>query len=325
MKSGSNLHRAHAALAVAFAFGATLAPADARAATKTSNPYQQVVPRTFEYNTTGVIRAGGGTVRGPNQLSFTGIPSATYVTDSSQPIQLGQFVVTPTAAGNNAAAVTTYDNTPFVIQVHAPQYDKTKSVPVLSSLLPNFGNTLHLKTATINSLLVKGHLDGTVDANGASTVTATVDSTRLGSLKGAPKSTTYNYTFPVRSTDLKLPTSWTMNTTAKALASTSAAPAGTTTTTAGTATAANIGSTAAPAATVAAAVVPAPAAETIAAPAPSISAALARQTPVLLAAPAAEEVTAGSVAPTPTPEPSTFALFGAALAGLTWNRRRTAR
>ena len=271
-------------LGLGLGLGLTVAPSTVQAATKTSNPYQQVIPRTFEYNTTGTVRTAidPSSVKGPSQLAFNGVTNAVYATGSGQTIQLGQFVVTPATTSTGAAAVTTYDGTPFVIQVRAPQYDKSSKVPVLAGLLPNFSKSFHLKTQTLNSLLIRGHLDGTVNAATNSSVTATVDSVRLGSTTAAAKDTAVNFTFPVRYNDLKLPTSWTMSTAGNAaLAVAAAAPA----------TSANSGSTAAQ-------VLATPAAEE------------------LTANPIATPV------PTPTPEPSTILILAAGAAGIAYARRR---
>ena len=272
--------------------GSTLAPASLGAATVTTNKYQVIVPKTFAYSTTGVIRDRPGTITGPEQLTFSGVSNGSYATGSNQAIQLGQFTVHPTQTATGTDAVTTYNGTPFVIQVRAPQFDKNTKVPVLGDVLPNFGKTFHLKTQTLNSLLIRGHLDGTVNGSGASTVTATVDSTRLGTLAAAPKNTAVSYTFPVHYGDLKLPTAWTMNTTANALASTAATTTAVTTT--AVTTTPTVGST----------VVTSTSAQ-------------------LLATPAAETISATPLAePTPTPEPSSVLIFAAALGGFAWSRRR---
>ena len=233
--SGWNFAKAVQTSSLILALGAAVAPGTALAAAKTTtttitNPYQVIVPKTFEYNTTGTIRtqADPASIKGPEQLSFNGVNNAVYVTGSKDTIQLGQFVVSPVRSASGAAAVTTYDGTPFAIQVRAPEYDKTSKVPVLASFLPNFTKTFHLKTQTLNSLLIRGHLDGTIDADTNSSVTATVDSVRLGGVQGALKGYATNYTFPVRYSDLKLPTSWTMNTTGNALATTAGTSAATT-------------------------------------------------------------------------------------------------
>jgi len=219
---GWNFARAVQASTLILAFGPAVAPGLAVAATKTSNPnlYQVVVPKTFMYNTSGTIQsqARPSTVKGPDQLSFNGVNNAVYITGSNDTIQLGQFVVKPAKTSTGADAVTTYTGTPFAIQIRTPQYDKTSKVPVLDTLLPNFGKTFHLKTQTLNSLLIRGHLDGTVNGSANSSVTATVDSVKLGGIQGALKGYATSYSFPVRSSDLKLPTSWTMNTAGNALA-----------------------------------------------------------------------------------------------------------
>ena len=303
MMSGSKFSQAVQASTLVLVLGSALVPGAAFASSKTKNPMAETttttvtnpyfvnVPKTFEYNTTGTIRTQGASasLTGPSQLSFNGVSNAVYVTGSNQTIQLGQFVVNPATTASGAAAVSTYHDTPFVIQVRAPGYDKTSKVALLAEVLPNFGRSFHLKTETINSLLIRGHLDGTVNPSAQSSVTATVDSVKLGGTQPTSKSYGINYTFPVRYSDLKLPTSWTMNTAGNALAATSINPGGPV-----------IGLTTgnAPAATSASA--------------------------QLLATPAAEMLTvAGTPAgPTPTPEPSTILIFATAAAGFAWSRRR---
>ncbi len=295
--SGLNFSPGILAFSIVAALGSMFAPNVASAATKTTDRYHVNVPSSFDYNTTGIVRAQPSTISGPNQLAFSGVTGGNYVTGSNQTIQLGQFVVNPVTTASGADAVTTYRGTPFVIQIRAPEYDKTSSVPILSKVLPDFGKAFHLKTATLNSLLIRGHLDGTVNAAGVSNVTATVDSTRLGSVGTAlPKNTAVNYTFPVHYGDLKLPTSWSMNTTGNALASTAVTTGSTTTTTTAT---------------------------------PSIGSTATNSTALqILASPAAEMLTASSTPsvndPTPTPEPATILIFAAAIGGFAWSRRRAA-
>ncbi len=286
--SGLNLTKPVRLLSMGLALGLAVAPGAASASSKTStsttltNPYQVIVPKTFEYNTSGEIRTHGAasTLTGPSQLSFSGVSNAVYATGSNQTIQLGQFVVNPVNTPSGASVVSTYRGTPFVIQIRAPAYDKTSKVSVLDNLLPSFGRAFHLKTQTINSLLIRGHLDGTVNGSSQSSVTATVDSVKLGGTQPTSKSYATNYTFPVRYSDLKLPTSWTMNTAGNALATLPGSIPG----------------------------MPTPAAMTASAQ--------------ILATPAAEMLASGPGSPTPTPEPSTIVIFAAAAVGVAWSRRR---
>lgn len=281
-----------------------------------TNAYQVKVPTSFEYNTAGVIRtnaAAAKTVHGPNQLTFDGVSRGSYVTDSSQPIQLGQFVVHPATTANGSAAVTTYNHTPFVIQIHAPSYDKTSKIPILANVLPNFGRTFHLQNQTLNSLLVRGHLDGTVNTASNSSVTATVDSVKLGSLAVPDKKYATSYTFPVRSTDLRLPTSWTMNTAGATSGLASSTATGT-----------NLAAPTPAGGSVSAAQILAnPAAETLTASATSSTNLAAGS---VAPSPAAETLTAGSTnlaSPTPTPEPTTALIFAAGLGAIAFARRRS--
>ena len=280
--------------AVIVALGGLIAPGFVTAAAVTTTP------SSFNYTTTGSIRNRPATVAGPAQLSFSGVDNGSYVTGSNQTIQLGQFVVNPAKTLIGGDAVTTYNGTPFVIQIRASQFDKTKDIPLLAKILPTFGRSLHLKNQTLNSLLIKGHLDGTVSGSGASNVTATVDSTRLGTIDKLPKNTAVNYSFPVRYGQLKLPTSWKMNTTGNALASVAAVPNPILTPLTSPVTTNTVGSTATPvAASAAAQILATPAAEILAATTPLGE-------------------------PTPTPEPATVFTFVVALGGFAWSRRNRA-
>ena len=319
--SGLNVSSLIKSVPVLVALGGWVAPGVTHAAaTKAANQYQQVIPTSFDYTSTGEIRNRPSTINGPAQLSFNGVPAGTYVTGSNQTIQLGQFVVNPARTATGADAVTTYNGTPFVIQIRAPQFDKTKDVPILSKVLPSFGRSFHLKNQTMDSLLIKGHLNGTVSGSGASNVTATVDQTRLGTIDKLPKNTAVNYSFPVRYGQLKLPTSWKMNTTANALAG-AAIPAGSTVTSASF-TPPSTGPVSVPATLPAPVPAAAPATSDYSvgsAAAPSVSA-------QLLATPAAEMLAeTPSTDPTPTPEPTTILTFVVALGGFSWTRRRSLR
>ncbi len=275
---------------------AALAPAPAQAATK--HAAKGPSDTSFLYNTTGgvEVQAAPGSVVGPATLTYQGVTNGTYAWASGQPIQLGQFAVNPASVTSGAA--TTFNHTPFEVVVTAPEFDKTKSVPVLDRAFPSLGRSLHLKTNTVNSLLVTGYLNGPVSGTGVSGVGATINSVKLGGVQAHSQDHITKYAFPVRFDQLKLPPSWTIgssltpNTPANpalipaayqptATATPSIAAATSTTTTAGTA-------------------APAPAAEMLAAPG------------VLLE-------------PTPTPEPSTIVIFAVALGGLAIARRRGSR
>ena len=144
--SGLNFSSLIRSVPLVVALGGWLAPGVIQAAaTSAANKYQQNIPASFDYTSTGTIRNRPSTVSGPAQLSFSGVQDGTYVTGSNQTIQLGQFVVNPTKTLTGGDAVTTYNGTPFVIQIRAPKADKTSDVPVLSKILPNFGKAFHLK------------------------------------------------------------------------------------------------------------------------------------------------------------------------------------
>jgi hypothetical protein len=193
------------ALALAIA---GLAPTS-QAATKHQEPPGKL---PFHYDTTGLVnlQAAPTSVTGPAVLQYQGVTGATFTPGSGDPIQLGQFVV-PASTNTNGQA-TTYDHTPFEIQVHAPEFDKTSTVPVLDKAFPKLGRKLSLKTVNESSLLIRGQLNGTVSPTGLSHVVATVNSIRPGGLEATTQDHITHYSFPVRFADLKLPPSWTMST-----------------------------------------------------------------------------------------------------------------
>jgi hypothetical protein len=272
--------------------GATWCPGVALSATK--HPAARTALSPFAYDTSGIVGIGAApsSVLGPAVLQFQGLTGASYNPASGQPISLGQFVMNPSSTTNGTT--TLYNGTPFEIQIQAPQLDKKSSFPVLGQLFPSLGKSLSLKTVNENSLLLKGHLVGTVAPNGQANVTATVDTVKLGSLATSTNDHITHYTFPIRFSQLKLPASWVMaGTTAPtkstlSLASTTISP---------------------------------PAAQTLAIAQPQLIA-----TPVPAAsiapAPAAEMFAVATPIPTPTPEPSTILVFATAFGGLILARRR---
>lgn len=186
---------------------AGLAPGIARAA-------KVPAPRPLAYSTSGIVDVGAdpASVSGPAALQFQGVKDQVYDPKSGVPIQLGQFVATPVGATLGTGQVTTYTDTPFAIQVRAPEFDKTSKVPLLADAFPKFNKSLHLKTVTESSLLIRGHLDGTVAPTGQASITATVDSIRPGGLDVKTQDHITKYAFPVRYADLKLPPQWVMST-----------------------------------------------------------------------------------------------------------------
>ncbi|WP_435009004.1 PEP-CTERM sorting domain-containing protein [Tundrisphaera lichenicola] len=163
------------------------------------------IRRPLIYNTTGVInyKAGQGTIEGPSVLQFQGVSHASYTPKSGETIQLGQFVIPATAVPTGQ--VTTYDHTPFTIEVRAPQFDKTSTVPLLHQILPKFGSRLGTKTVTEASLLIRGELNGTVSPTGESNVIATIKALKPGGMGGSTQDHLTRYSFPIRFGDLKLP------------------------------------------------------------------------------------------------------------------------
>ena len=275
--------------------GSLLVPGATSAATKHPAPSPD---KPFAYNTTGVVGIGASpaSVDGPAILQFQGVNHAIFTPKSGQTVELGQFVISPSSTANGQS--TTYSDTPFEVQVRTPEFDKTNTVPVLDKVFPALGKDLRLKTQIENSLLIKGHLDGTVGANGQANVVATVDSIKLGGLGTPTSDHVTHYAFPIRFSQFKLPTHWTMSTSPVTIPA-AAAPM----------------IPAAPAT-----VQSSPAAETLL-PGPA----------TIQPSPAAESFTAKTAmtptlttTPTPTPEPSTIVLFATVLGGLVLGRRRLA-
>ena len=195
------------ALAAVTVVGATWCPAAALAATKHAAGLSEA---PFAYNTSGVVGIGAdpSSVVGPAVLQFQGLTGASYDPAYGQAISLGQFVVNP--ASTTGGTTTTYNATPFEVEIQAPGLDKTSTVPVLGKLFPTLGKSLSLKTVNENSLLLKGTLTGTVSPTGQANVVATVDSVKLGSMDKSTTDHITHYTFPIRFSQLKLPTSWVM-------------------------------------------------------------------------------------------------------------------
>ena len=279
---------------VALAVGLLWSPAVAVSATKHTAPSPK---QPFAYNTSGdvSVAADPASVSGPAVLQFQGVTGASFDPRSGQVLNLGQFVAAPSSVASGQA--TTFNGTPFEVEVQAPEFNKTSSVPVLDKIFPTYGKKLNLKTVVENSLLLKGHLDGAVAANGQVNVTATVDSIKLGSMDVQTQDHATHYAFPIRYSQLKLPSSWVMggtSITTPALTPTTT-PAVTTT----------------PSGPVAQAQLITPS------PVNAIMATNSRIAPI----PAAESF-AVATAPTPTPEPSTILLFATAFGGLAVARRR---
>ena len=270
-------------LGLAFAVASTGCPGVALSSTK---HVARDPNAPFLYNTSGLVGIGASpaSVTGPAVLQFQGLNGASYDPKSGQPIGLGQFVASPSTALGGAS--TLYKGTPFEVEIQAPGLDKTSTVPVLDQIFSKFGRRLSLKTLTENSLLLKGHLDGSVGGDGQAHVTATVDRIKLGSLDMTTQDHVTHYTFPIRFSQLKLPASWVMAATTLPTGSTSNTVAG---------------------------INPTPAAQTL-------SAAV-----VGAPAPLAESFTVNPNA-TPTPEPSTIVVFATAFGGLVLaHRRRSTR
>ncbi|WP_435020625.1 PEP-CTERM sorting domain-containing protein [Tundrisphaera sp. TA3] len=190
-----------AARALVLALGLAALPTAAHAAKLNASG-----TRSFHYNTSGKVYAASAprTVSGPAQLKFDGVQGQSFYPNSGQSIQLGQFSVDSTIPG----LTTTFDGTPFRVQIQVPERDKTSTVPVLGSIFSRFGRDLKLKTVTANSVILRGHLNGIVNGDGSTNLKATVDSVRLGSLDPGTADHVTKFTFPIRFGELKLPADW---------------------------------------------------------------------------------------------------------------------
>ena len=286
--------------ALILAGSSLVAPRATLASTKTST-----INKPFAYNTDGVVDIGANpaSVTGPAVLQFQGVTHAMFNPQSTQPITLGQFVAEPSTVGGQT---TTYNATPFEVEIQTPEFDKTSSVPLLSQIFSNYSKALGLKSKTENSLMLKGVLNGTVSPTGVVNVVATVDSIKLGAINANSPNAKLHFAFPIHYSQFTLPSGWVMssssaNITAPASSSNqpvSAAVVSSATSTTGTTTTST--STTTPA--------PVPAAESVV---------------VTPSGPVASAIAAsGVVEPIPAPEPSTFVVFGAAAIGLFAIRRR---
>ncbi len=253
----------------------------------------------FAYDTSGVVGIGAdpASVSGPAVLQFQGVTGASFNPAVVQPINLGQFVAVPSSLASGQT--TTYSGTPFEVEVQTPEFNKTSSVPLLDQVFPTLNKPLNLKSSVENSLLLKGHLNGTVSGNGQVNVVATVDSIKLGSLAGASQSQVTHYVFPIRYSQFVLPPSWVLSGSTSSVTQPTSTPnpilsTMTTTPTANSSTGSTTTGT----------VAPVPAAEMVVVTNPS------------MASPTAAPL------PTPAPEPSTMVLFATVLGGLALGRRR---
>jgi hypothetical protein len=287
------------AVVFAIAFGVTgLMGPDLAIAAKSSAPSAK---KPFVYDTSGVVSIGAdpSSVSGPAVLQFQGVTGSTFNPTVAQPINLGQFVAVPSSLASGQA--TTYNDTPFEVEVQAPEFNKSSSVPVLDQIIPSLDKKLDLKSSVENSLLLKGHLDGTVSANGQVNVTATVDSIKLGSIEGGGSGQVVHYTFPIRYSQFILPPSWVLSNSSTSVTVPTSTPnpvmsplstvAGTSSTSTSTTTSS---------------VAPAPSAEMVTVTTASGTATNPATAPL----------------PTPAPEPSTILMFATVLGGLALGRRR---
>jgi hypothetical protein len=264
----------------------------------------------FAYDTSGIVGIGAApsSVIGPAVLQFQGITGASYDPAYGQPISLGQFVMNPSSSTNGTT--TFYNGTPFEVQIQAPELNKTSTFPLLDQLFPSLGKSLSLKTLNENSVILKGHLDGTISPNGQASITATVDTVKLGSLDASTSDHITHYTFPIHFSQLKLPSSWVM--------AGSTVPTGST-----------LSLTSTPSPTVSTATTTQAIAQPqlIAEPQLIATSATASSPAASIAPAPAAEMSSATTTPIPTPEPSTILVFATAFAGLALARRgrRSAR
>jgi hypothetical protein len=174
--------------------------------------------KPFPYDTTGIVapQNAPGSVSGPAILAFQGVTNATFAPNLAQinnspVLNPGQFVLAP--GTSTGGVTTTFNGTPFQVEIRTPEFDKTASVPLLANAFPSLDSRLNLKSSTVDSLVLTGRLFGTVSADGTVNVTETVDSIKLGLLDGATKNHISHFAFPIRYGELKLPSSWTIATT----------------------------------------------------------------------------------------------------------------
>lgn len=113
------------------------------------------------YSTTGWVSHSGFAGVPTPPIWFTGI---TGTLSDFHSIDLGKFLV-----GSLPSVTTTFTDTPFQIDFHAPQFDKFEDGPVPSTWTQSYGR-----------FALAGRLNGTVAANGQSSVVATVDSVLTG-------------------------------------------------------------------------------------------------------------------------------------------------
>jgi hypothetical protein len=288
MRGRSPLAAARASVfALGLGIGLLGAPELVFSAAKTSAPSAK---KPFDYDTSGVVNIGSSpsSVSGPAVLQFQGVMGATFNPTVTQPINLGQFVLAPTST--TGGQTTTYNNTPFEVEVETPEFNKSNSVPVLDDIAPNLNKSLGLKTSIENSLLLKGHLDGTVTANGQVNVVATIDSIKLGSITPAGKNEVTQYSFPIRYSQFVLPPNFVLSTASPSVTVPTSTPNPIVTSL-------STNATMIPATT--GTVAPAPAAFSVIVANPTTPAPL----------------------PVPAPEPSTIVLFATVLGGLALGRR----
>jgi hypothetical protein len=284
---GRNPLAAARASVLVLTFGMSLVGASSLAfsATKSSAPSAK---KPFEYETSGIVNIGAdpASVSGPAVLQFQGLTGAVFNPTAPQPFNLGQFVLSP--GSTTGGQTTTYSDTPFEVEVQTPEFNKSSNVPVLDQIVPSLNKQLGLKTSVENSLLLRGHLDGTISANGQVSVVATVDSIKLGSLTTAGSDQVTHYTFPIRYSQFVLPSNFVMSTSSPSV-------------TVPTSTANPMVSAlnATPMTTTNTSVAPAPSALSVTVANPATSAPL----------------------PVPAPEPSTIVIFATVLGGLTLGRR----
>jgi hypothetical protein len=121
---------------------------------------------------------------GPSVVRFEGA-AGTFTPGSSVP--LGRFVIDISAPGESIV----YDDTPFAIELHAPDLDRTIS--------PG-----GIRTEIDASVVIRGRLGGVV-RDSAPGLVARFDSVELGGLLPFNADHIQQYAFPIPLADLELP------------------------------------------------------------------------------------------------------------------------
>lgn len=133
---------------------------------------------------------------GPAAVRIEAVGQGTYsgaYDPSAAPMPLARFVVTPAPAGTTQ----TFDHVPFRIEWSAPELERSE--PILDP-------EGHFRGARydIANFGLSGHLDGAVDSDGHSTLTASLDSVDRGMRPYPAVPNEFRDAMPFRVSDLRL-------------------------------------------------------------------------------------------------------------------------